>query len=349
MRAIAWTTASLLLASAGFGQTPASLSFEVATVKKAAAPGPGKPVFFGRRGGPGSDDPGRITWSNVNLRTLLMTAYDLKAYQINGPDWLDSERYEIVAKVAAGATNDQVNAMWRSLLAERFSVVLHHTSKLFQVEEMVPVKSGVKLKETTLDPSVADTPAPGAPPMVPRMMSVPLSLPDGAVTSGVIGAGPKAGTVRPFPGAPQMDKNGIPQLAKPGIAMMMTMGPNGPTARLVGRAQTLEQLAENLGNQLNRPVVDKTGLAGKYDFALEFAPDLGGRISPGMPGSGPGIGAVIGGPGPGDASRAPDAGEPSGVTLVAALQQQLGLRLVSNKAPLDVIVIDKAERVPTEN
>lgn len=129
--------------------------------------------------------------------------------------------------------------------------------------------------------------------------------------------------------------------------MMMTMSPNGPMARMVGKAQTLSQLAAMLGNQLNHPVIDKTGLTATYDFVLEFAPDFRGG---GMPGG------VVLGPGPlpgpppgGDASQTPSPSEPNGASLVAALQQQLGLRLVSNKAPLDVLVIDKAEKVPTEN
>ena len=140
--------AALLFAVSTFAQTPQGPSFEVATIKKADEPQPGKPIFFGRRGGPGTDDPGRITWSNVNLRTLLTTAYDVKPYQITGPDWIDSERYEIVAKVPAGATKEQVNVMWQNLLAERFGISLHHSSKVLQAFEMEAVKGRVKLQET---------------------------------------------------------------------------------------------------------------------------------------------------------------------------------------------------------
>ena len=56
-------------------------------------------------------------------------------------------------------------------------------------------------------------------------------------------------------------------------------GPNGPHAHTMAKAQTLSPLTQMLSNQINRPVLDKTGLTGKYDFNLEFAPDLNGSAS----------------------------------------------------------------------
>lgn len=325
---------ALIPASVALAQPAAKLTFEVATVKKADFPEPGKPVIFGRRGGPGTNDPGQITWNNASLQNILTAAYDVKPYQVSGPDWLDSERFDFVAKVPAGATKEQVNMMWQNLLAERFGLTLHRVSKVFQVEEMVPAKGGVKLKETTLDATAteplqsAQAPPPPPPP------------PAGAIVSGR-GPGPNGRGV--FPGGPQLDKNGVPQLKAPGLMMMMTMGTSGPTAHMVGKAQTMEQLASTLSNQLNRPVIDKTGLTARYDFVVEFAPDFAAmRLGAGVPAPPPGAPA-------GDAGGFPNASEPNGVPLIGALQQQMGLRLVSAKAPLDVLVIDKAEKVPTEN
>ena len=94
-----------------------------------------------------------------------MTAYDVKPYQVSGPDWLDTERYDIAAKVPAGATKEQVNAMWQSLLAERFGVTLHHESKEFQVEELVIGRGGHKLKESAEDPAA---PLPPGPPQMDK-------------------------------------------------------------------------------------------------------------------------------------------------------------------------------------
>ena len=292
-------------------QPSGQFTFDVATVKPAAPPEPGKPMMMGIRGGPGSADPGQIS-ANVTLSMLLMNAYDVKAYQITGPPWLNMERYDIIAKVPAGATKDQVRVMWQNLLADRFGLTLHHQSKVFPVEEMEIAKAG-KLKETTLNPNTPEAqPAPGTPP------------PQG---------------LQPF-SPPKMDKNGVPELSAPGLIMMMRMGPAGPTAHMVGKAQTAQQLADMVGNELDRPVVDKTGLTGKYDFVLEFAPDPSRFRMP--------LGA---GPPPGAGAPGPDANatDPSGLTIIGALQQQLGLRLVSTKAPLDTLVIDHVEKVPTEN
>jgi uncharacterized protein (TIGR03435 family) len=284
-----------LAAASAVGQATNNLTFEVASVKPSPPIVPGSPLFFGPpRGGPGTPDPEQITWSNASLMRVLMTAYDVKAYQVNGPAWLDTERYEIAVKIPQNATKAQVNVMWQNLLAERFGVTLHHEPKEFQVEELVIAKSGSKLKEPTVDPAA-----------------------------------------ELLPGPPQRDKNG--DLIGPGMVTMVLVGPNGPSAHTVAKAQPLSRLTEMLTNQMHRPVLDKTGLAGKYDFSLEYTPDMS-RVPPPPPeeqrlGAGPPPENVNAG--------APD--------VAVAIQQQLGLRLVSAKARLDVLVIDKAEKVPTEN
>ena len=107
--------------------TIAAPEFEVASVK----PMPPSPMFP-ETGGPGTTDPGQITWSGVRLRWLLKTAYDVELYQISGPAWLDTEPYMIVAKVPEGATKEQVALMWQNLLKDRFGVVVHHESRVFQ-------------------------------------------------------------------------------------------------------------------------------------------------------------------------------------------------------------------------
>lgn len=292
-----------------FGQAAENLTFEVASVKPAPPPDSSGRMFMGSRGGPGTPDPGQITWTNATLKFLLMGAYDVKQYQVTGPPWLDTERYNIVAKVPEGATKEQVNVMWQNLLKERFGVVLHHESKEFQVRELVVAKGGSKLKETTLDPNAPPLSPPNGPPPGP-------------------------------PGPLKMDKNGVPEMDRPGLMMMVQ--PNaaggGPVGRVVARAQPISGLAGMLGNQLNGPVLDKTGLTGKYDFNLEYTPDLSR-----MPPPPPGMAA------PGQAPNASTEASEPGSNLAAAIEQQLGLRLVSNKAKLDVVVVDKAEKTPTDN
>jgi uncharacterized protein (TIGR03435 family) len=326
----------VLILGAGLHAQPAApLTFDVATIKSSEPPEPGKPMFFGTRGGPGSADPGQINATRTTLKQLLMSAYGMKPYQITGPPWLDSEPYDIIAKVPAGATKDQVKVMWQNLLADRFGVTLHHLSKVFQVEEMQIAKGGPKLKETTLDPNTPEAQPPAEPPVG--------AIVTGPGRAGGPGGPPPAG-LQPF-SPPKIGKDGVPELSAPGLIMMMRASAAGPSVHMVGKAQTTTQLADAVGNQLDQPVVDKTGLAGKYDFVLEFAPDPSRfRAPPGIvpfPGKGPGPE-----PGPGGDANTTDA--PS-LTIVGALQQQLGLRLVSTKAPLDTIVIDHAEKVPTEN
>jgi uncharacterized protein (TIGR03435 family) len=65
------------------------------------------------RGGPGSNDPGRIDYVGVTLKMLLKRAYDVAADQISGPGWIDSERYDIAAKLPPGTDREQLRSMLR--------------------------------------------------------------------------------------------------------------------------------------------------------------------------------------------------------------------------------------------
>src|SRR5450631_3859179 len=88
---------ALLTAGAVFGQT-----FEAASVKPAPPPTPGQIKV--QMGG----DPGMIDYKNVSLKTVVARAYGMKDYQVTGPDWLDTERFDIVAKIAPNTPRDQV-------------------------------------------------------------------------------------------------------------------------------------------------------------------------------------------------------------------------------------------------
>ena len=112
---------------------------------------------------------------------------------------------------------------------------------------------------------------------------------------------------------------------------MMRMG----RGQLSAQGVTLDMLTGTLANQIGRPVIDRTGLKGNYDFKLEWTPD------PGQSG-----GPFGGAPPPGvDAPPPPD---PNGPSVFTALQEQLGLRLESQKGPVEMIVIDRVEK-PSEN
>jgi uncharacterized protein (TIGR03435 family) len=256
---------------------------------------------------------------------LLMTAYNVKPYQISGPPWLDSERYDVTATVPEGTSKEQSNVMLQNLLADRFGVKLHHETKDLPRYELTVAKGGPKLKASAAEPE-----APAAP------LAEPPPLPKGP---------------------PPIGKDGFPQLPSGRKGTMMMLTPKG--FHMAVGSSTISTLADMLGNMLASPVVDKTGLTGTYDYTLDFSRDSMQGDPMGMappPGKGGGFGVITGGPGPapGDGARpgdggAPGADQPEAPSLLVAVQEQLGLRLDKKRGPLDLIVIDHAEKVPTEN
>jgi uncharacterized protein (TIGR03435 family) len=279
-----------------------TLSFEVASVKP-TAPSPDGRVRIMMRGGPGTSDPGQVTYQGRSLKDLISSAYRVKSFQVSGPGWLDTERFDIVAKVPEGTTKEQFSVMLQNLLVERFKLAVHRETKDFPLYELTIAKGGPKLKPSTEDPSAA--------------------------------AGP------PPPGPPPLGKDGFPQLPAGRPGLMMNALPDGDR-RVMAMVQPVSVLADMLSNLMDSPVIDKTGLTGKFDFTLEFVaePEIGagplGAVPAPQPNADPGQPASLG---------APD--EPAG--LFTAVQEQLGLKLERKKGPLDVWVVDRAEKVPAEN
>src|ERR1039457_5492305 len=111
-------------------------------------------------GGPGTPDPGQLTYTNVSLKNILTNAYNVKGYQLSGPKWLDSERFDITAKIPMGATKEQFQLMLQNLLAERFKLTLHHETKELPMYALVVGKGGSKLKESVEDDAAAGAAAP---------------------------------------------------------------------------------------------------------------------------------------------------------------------------------------------
>ena len=103
-----------------------------------------------------------MTFNNVSLAQILQRAYDVKSYQISGPDWMSSARFDVSAKVPAGATKAQSNVMLQNLLADRFKLVLHHSTKESSIYVLLVAKGGPKLKEAakeSTDGAAAGTPS----------------------------------------------------------------------------------------------------------------------------------------------------------------------------------------------
>ena len=163
---------------------PAEVRFEVASVKSMpalpAGQPPAGPPF---QGGPGTSDPERLT-IRIELRGLIWRAYGVEYFQVFGPDWMNSARYEVQAKVPPGATAEQVNVMLQNLLADRFELKLHHETRTLQVYTLTVDKNGSKMQPAS-DTGASNQAAPGAPIVPDREGYVP--LPSGQ--TGVIGMG----------------------------------------------------------------------------------------------------------------------------------------------------------------
>jgi len=160
-------------------------SFEVASVKP-AVPVVGIAGFVPRiKGGPGSNDPGQISYTNISMQHLLMTAYGLsQPFRLSGPAWMPNEKYDIVAKVPEGATKDDLKMMLQHLLADRFQLAAHREMRDLPNYEMVVAKGGVKMKESVEDPSAEPPPPP--PIAAPGASPTPIHTQSGARTSSAV-------------------------------------------------------------------------------------------------------------------------------------------------------------------
>jgi uncharacterized protein (TIGR03435 family) len=268
---------------------PANPVFEVASVKQNRS-GEG----FIRVGmAPG----GRFTATNVPLRQLIQLAYQIQPFQIvGGPNWIASDRFDIVAKAAGDVppptpgVAGPMQLMMRTLMADRFKLTLHNEQREMPIYALVLAKADGKLGPQ-LKPSTTDCAAlmgaaarRGGPPPPPSFNE------------------PMQCGMRVFPGA--LSAGGFP----------------------------LSQLTQFLSSTVQRIVVDRTGLTGNFDLNMTWTPDQmpQGRGDP--PPGAPPLPAI----------------DPNGPSIFTAVQEQLGLKLESTKAPVDVLVIDRAEH-PTED
>jgi len=248
--AIGTTSPLSLLVRAQTQGASATQAFEAASVKRAAPPNGPLQVRMG--GG-----PGRIAYTNATLQACIQRAYQVKSYQVSGPDWIGSERYTIEATAASAVSTEQLMSMLQALLADRFKLTLHRETRVLPGYVLVVAKSGAKLTAVKDDEQVATQIDTGA--------------------------------------------NGAIAFAKASI----------------------EQLAGTLSRQLNMPVEDATGLKGVFNFSLSYA-------------------EMRAAPKPGEV----DSDAPS---LFTAVQEQLGLKLEARKTPVEILVIDHAEKVPSGN
>jgi uncharacterized protein (TIGR03435 family) len=243
----------------------------------------------GEKGGPGTSDPGQIVFNDFTLRALIFRAYDIRPFQLNAPSWIDDAHFDIAAKVPAGAKAEDVRPMLRSLLEERFRLQVRRESRPTDAYALTVGKGGAK------------------------MTVYPLDLPDD-----VTEALPKA--------IAGLDKSGLP-IVPHGYATGM-MGMSEGRRWIVISRQPISALSSFLSRVVGVPVVDQTGLTGRYDVRLTFAADARPETDP--------------------PEGTPTASDPA-PTVFQAVEAQLGLKLERKKLPLDFLVVEHVEKVPVEN
>jgi uncharacterized protein (TIGR03435 family) len=262
--------------------------FEVASVKQSPPPDPNSMMVR-----PGSPDPGgRWSARNSTLLMILQRAYpefDKPGMIVGGPGWLNERRFDIDARAEPAPTRDQYPLMVRLLLADRFKLKVRVEPRRVEVYSLIVARAdgrlGPRLRPATPE-CLAELDAERA----------RLAKRTGPVTF-------SSSDTQPCTGANALSGSGM--------------------LRLAG-ARTLESLAFALQVYTNKRVVDRTGLAGIYEFDLEF--DYAASR---------GIGA------------SPDS-DTAGGSVFTAVQEHLGLKLDPRRETMGVLVIDSVD-MPSEN
>jgi uncharacterized protein (TIGR03435 family) len=238
-----------LAASAG------AQTFEAASIKVSKDVDPGSSIL--------QDQSGNLTVHNAPLKRLIVFAFGVREHQVIGTTgWMDSERFDIIAKPETRATSGlEFRKMIQALLADRFQLKVREETREMPIYSLTVAKGGPKLTEwkDTVGPSCS-----------------------------------------------------------------------GMAGQLTCHKITMVNLCDELARKLGRTVADKTGVAGNYDLALKWVPD------------------VFEVPSPSDAGRTVVSDAPGGPSLFNAVEEQLGLKLLADKGPVPVVVVEAAVR-PSEN
>lgn len=233
---------------------------------------------------------GEFTLINIPFQTLITAAYQLQPYQLQGaPAWIRDERYDINArldpKIAGRLQPDGHPPTWalalRDLLSSRARLAFHRETRQLPVYGLVLARHDGTLGPN-MKPAQADCDA--------------LRLQTEAAA--------RAGQPSPYP---------------PSTPTWIPCGLQNNPGRIVSGGFGFAEFMRALSAETGRQVVDRTGLSGKWDFFVTYAPS---NLTAGR------------------ASDEPD--------LFTAIQEQLGLKLESTQGPVNVFVIDRLER-PSEN
>jgi uncharacterized protein (TIGR03435 family) len=289
-----------LAASAGvLAQTANAPVFEVASVRLTS---------------PGTRGVSRVTDTRVDLidyplRALLLMAFRVSEYQLAAPAWVDGVRVDISAVLPPGASRSQVPEMLQDLMRRRFGARSYVEQRPVEAYELAIGPSGISMREV---PPLDEL---GAAPPANAFMTPPVAeTVDGPVRSFAIPIGMTTVT------------------ATTRYTRIFTAQ---RTVTLDAKRMTMNELAKALQSTMDAPVVNRTGLAGGYEFKIELPPDaVAVRRMLSI-----GISTTV---------QGTPLTEPTGVSAPDALNQ-IGLQLERRRTPIDVVVIDKLERTPTGN
>ena len=297
-------TKVILASLLALAQATSSPSFEVVSVKRsdpnAGASSPIGAIPMILPAGP------RLTATNVTLRLLVRSAYELPDFKIvGGPSWQTTDRFDITAKAEDGFTGSfrEMMPMLRTVLADRFKLKTHMETRELPIYSLVVAREDRRLGDK-LKPSASNC----GDIYAEAQKRIEAALKGGA-----------AGLASLLP--------------KPGEKVRCSLAPvlnAAPAFGLTADGLPISFLARLLTELTGRDVRDKTGLEGLYDWELRFDPQVLLQLAAN---SGINIPA-------GALAGLPSSGAPS---LMTALQEQLGLELESDRGPVEVLVIDSAE------
>jgi uncharacterized protein (TIGR03435 family) len=228
---------------------------------------------------PGPSAPDRFYRRSISLLDLINYAFDMRAFRIFGADgWPSTEQWDISAKADRPLNLAEMRTMVQQLMADRFALKIRRETRDLPIYHMVVARDDKRL----------------GPQMKPA----------------AVDCEPFRSGQRPMQEAPR-DENGFPR-----CGTRFSIGAGIRTARYDGTPTG--RLAAFLQTDVNRAVVDKTGLTGSFDIELTFADEQ--FVLP------------------------PGATRREGVSVFTALQEQLGLKLESARGPVEVLVVDSAQR-----
>ena len=309
-RLLVCSALALSLGVAIAAQSPAEPSFDVVSVKRNTSSDGARTL---------RNAPGNLSAFNVPIRQLIQMAFQVQDFQIVGaPDWASTDGYDVEgrfdpAEPRAGVAPGQppMLPMIRTLLRDRFAMVARTETR-----EMPVLALKLARSDGRLGPQITQ------------------SAVDCAAMAVARGRGPIDGRGGPVDGrGGPSDGRGAPP--PPGTPFTLgdrpQCGGRGGFGQLLIGGMPMAQFVRQLSQLTNRVVVDRTGLTGGYDIELKFTP-APGQLPPGPPPPGVELPQI----------------DPNGPSLFTALEEQLGLKLESDRGPVEVVVIERLER-PKEN